>query len=137
MLPLPAAGNSNPERKPYMTTQTRINHISTEKLSAAEWFRGIPAHWALTRLKFCAINVADLTGHRDADDIYVALENVESGSGKMTEPDDETIFESQAKRFQTGDVLFGKLRPYLAKVTQAQRPGVCVGECRCPGILSV
>ena len=37
-------------------------------------------------------------------------------------------FESQLKRFQTGDVLFGKLRPYLAKVACPGKPGVCVGE---------
>ena len=32
------------------------------------------------------------------------------------------------KRFHTEDVLFGKLRPYLAKVTCPKRNGVCVGE---------
>ena len=35
---------------------------------------------------------------------------------------------SQVKRFQTQDVLFGKLRPYPAKVTCPKRNGVCVGE---------
>ena len=36
--------------------------------------------------------------------------------------------ESQLKRFEAGDVLFGKLRPYLAKVTCPDKPGLCVGE---------
>ena len=35
---------------------------------------------------------------------------------------------SQVKRFQAQDVLFGKLRPYPAKVTCPKRNGVCVGE---------
>ena len=32
------------------------------------------------------------------------------------------------KRFQPGDVLFGKLRPYLAKVARPDRAGVCMGD---------
>ena len=35
---------------------------------------------------------------------------------------------SQVKRFQAQDVLFGKLRPYPAKVTCPKRSGVSVGE---------
>ena len=35
---------------------------------------------------------------------------------------------SQVKRFLAQDVLFDKLRPYLAKVTCPKRYGVCVGE---------
>ena len=35
---------------------------------------------------------------------------------------------SQLKRLQAQDVLFGKLRPYPAKVTCPKRNGVCVGE---------
>ena len=35
---------------------------------------------------------------------------------------------SQVKRFLAQDVLFGRLRPILAKVTCPKRNGVCVGE---------
>ena len=35
---------------------------------------------------------------------------------------------SQVERLQAQDVLLGKLRPYLAKVTCPKRNGVCVGE---------
>ena len=37
-------------------------------------------------------------------------------------------FDSQVREFQADDVLFGKLRPYLAKVARPDRDGVCVGE---------
>src|SRR5690606_19865255 len=40
----------------------------------------------------------------------------------------EVEFASTVKRFVADDVLFGKLRPYLAKVTRAHRAGVCVSE---------
>ena len=92
------------------------------------WLGTLPVHWALKRLKSCATDVVDLTSHRKTDDAYLALEHVESWTDRITQPDDEVIFESQVKRFQSSDVLFGKLRPYLAKVTQPQRTGVCVGE---------
>ena len=92
------------------------------------WLGTLPNHWALRRLKSCAIDVADLTNHRNRDDVYVALEHVEGWTGKITEPDEEATFESQVKRFKAGDILFGKLRPYLAKVAQPKRDGVCVGE---------
>lgn len=32
------------------------------------------------------------------------------------------------KRLQSDDVLFGKLRPYLAKVTRPDRAGICMGD---------
>ena len=41
---------------------------------------------------------------------------------------DGVSISSQLKRFQAQEVLFGKLRPYPAKVTCPKRNGVCVGE---------
>ncbi|MGI5836042.1 MAG: restriction endonuclease subunit S [Chloroflexota bacterium] len=46
----------------------------------------------------------------------------------MWSPKESVQFDSQVKQFQPNDVLFGKLRPYLAKVTRLSEPGVCVGE---------
>ena len=111
-----------------MTTQTELDPYPASNPSAAEWLGNVPSHWALARLKSCAADVADLTSQRKQNDAYVALEHVESWTGRIIEPDDEVIFESQVKRFQARDILFGKLRPYLAKVTQPQRGGMCVGE---------
>ena len=64
------------------------------------------------------------------DETYIALENVESWTGivKPQNQEDEILFIGQVKRFATNDVLFGKLRPYLAKVITAKTNGVCVGE---------
>ena len=58
---------------------------------------------------------------------YVGLENVESNSGKIIgqiECEYQSI--KSAKRvFSKGDILFGKLRPALNKVTYAQFDGIC------------
>ena len=106
------------------------------KSSEVEWIGDVPAHWDVVRLKGHVANVTDQTNERDPDEIYIALEHVESWTGKFSDAGDDVSFDSQVKRFQAGDVLFGKLRPYLAKVTSPGRKGVCVSEflvLRCLG----
>ena len=98
------------------------------KSSGAEWLGDIPAHWEVRRLKFSVENVADQTHKRRKREIYLAMEHVESWTGKYSEAGPDVVFDSRVKRFKAGDVLFGKLRPYLAKVTRPNRTGVCVGE---------
>ena len=53
---------------------------------------------------------------------------MEGWTGQFSDAGDGVSFTGQVKRFQAQDVLFGKLRPYLAKVTCPKRNGVCVGE---------
>ena len=84
-------------------------------------------HWETQRLKSVAGNISEQTLKRPKGMGYIALEHVESWTGRVTcegaEPGD-----GQLKRFRPGDVLFGKLRPYLAKVVHAKSHGLCVGE---------
>jgi len=98
------------------------------KPSGVEWIGDIPEHWEVRRLKFLCHNLNQQTSEKQPGEMYIALEHVESWTGRILLPDDEITFDSQVKRFQPGDVLFGKLRPYLAKVTRPQTAGVCVGE---------
>lgn len=56
---------------------------------------------------------------------YVALENVESGTGRLIDADslpEREVPESGAAAVEPGSVLFGKLRPYLAKSWLVDRP---------------
>ena len=94
----------------------------------APWLSALPAHWEESRVKAIVSEVTNVTDQRRPHEDYIALEHVESWTGKITHSDDEVSFGSQGKRFQAGDILFGKLRPYLAKVAQPRRNGVCVGE---------
>ena len=98
------------------------------KDSGVKWLGEVPKHWEIRRLKTCVTDVIDITSERNPGDIYVASEHVESWTGKINDLDFDSIFESQVKRFRSDDVLFGKLRPYLAKATRPARNGVCVGE---------
>jgi len=96
--------------------------------SGVEWLGAIPAHWEATKLKNTADNVNIQTDSSLASGKYIALENVESWTGKLRLPAEAAHFDSSVKQFRLGDILFGKLRPYLAKVARPGFDGVCVGE---------
>lgn len=98
------------------------------KTSAVDWLGEVPTHWTLRRLKAAAKNVVEQTTVAGNGEIYVALEHVEGWTGKCRPLHAARMFGGQVKHFAAGDVLFGKLRPYLAKVTSLRSGGVCVGE---------
>ena len=54
------------------------------------------------------------------------MENIESKSGKFIKTDSD--FAGQGVRFKPNDILFGKLRPYLAKVWLSSFDGQAVGD---------
>lgn len=124
------------EQKQAMIDQVMTGQIDVRngkpypKYKPAEykWLGDVPMHWKTRRLKSYASNIVNLVGDRELNQIYIALEHVESWTGRIVHEDYSTIFESRVKSFEARDVLFGKLRPYLAKVTFPGRPGVCVGE---------
>ena len=73
----------------------------------------------------------------DSDRPYVGLENIESGTGRLiasaTAEATEGEFvspvgDSLSAVFEAGDILFGKLRPYLAKAWIAGFNGRCSTE---------
>ena len=113
-----------------------IDHAVTRGLDASvklkpsdiEWLGEVPAHWEVKRLKFLAGNITSQTTTKADDEIYLALEHVQSWTGVARPLGGEVEFASTVKRFVADDVLFGKLRPYLAKVTRVVCAGVCVSE---------
>jgi type I restriction enzyme, S subunit len=58
----------------------------------------------------------------------IELENIEPGIGQLVGQSITTKESSTKLRFKSGDVLFGKLRPYLRKYWVADRDGVCSSE---------
>src|SRR5690606_22983936 len=88
----------------------------------------LPTGWTSEKLKFRLANIVDQTVERRSHEKYVALEHIESWTGKVNLPEEVPTFESAVKRFRSGDLLFGKLRPYLAKAVLPQFDGVAVGE---------
>ena len=58
----------------------------------------------------------------------IELENIESKTGRILGVAELENQQSLKSRFQAGDVLFGKLRPYLQKFARPDFQGVCTSE---------
>ncbi|QBK24494.1 restriction endonuclease subunit S [Ureibacillus thermophilus] len=104
-----------------------INHKKTKKVDEV-WLASIPEDWHLIPLKHI---VQEINISRDdirEDEIYLSLDRIESKTGKFKIEDGNVEFDSKVKEFKETDILFNKLRPYLAKVVFPKRKGVCVGE---------
>jgi len=91
------------------------------------WIGKIPNDWSTKKLKFSVFHKTQKSKKNSSTLPYVGLENVESDTGRLIDTDEE-MEESNAKLFLRDDVLFGKLRPYLAKVTKPDFDGRCSGE---------
>lgn len=63
-----------------------------------------------------------------ADDVYYGLEHVTPGRFVANGEGKASDVQSSKYAFQPGDVLYGKLRPYLDKAILADRAGICTTE---------
>lgn len=100
------------------------------KDSGIDWLGEVPEHWEVKRFKFPVRLINEKVDSIPMDVPYVGLENIQSWTGKLVETngEDEKRAEGAGNLFADGDVLFGKLRPYLAKALLAQFSGACSPE---------
>lgn len=96
--------------------------------SGVEWMGQIPRHWEKKRLKFLAPLHATKLNAETKGITYVGLENIESWTGRLLAENQLESTQSSITQFQAGDVLFGKLRPYLAKAVCPDFNGVSTSE---------
>ena len=92
-----------------------------------------PDYWCWTFLSEIADcrAAAKVTPSEISDDDWVLdLEDIDGKTGNVvaTAKFSERRSLSTKAAFQKGDVLYGKLRPYLNKVVVAERPGFCTTE---------
>ena len=97
------------------------------KDSGVEWLGKVPEHWDVRRLKFSLDLINEKINASDKDDPFLGLENIESWTGRKI-LSENMVSEGIVTKFNVGDVLFGKLRPYLAKVLLADFSGVATTE---------
>ena len=87
---------------------------------------GLPDHWKLKKLGEIISRSKEKVDPIEIDPVaYVGLEHIEKGLGRITEPSISSEVKSAKSTFHEGDVLYGKLRPYLNKVWLASFSGVC------------
>ncbi|WP_223805886.1 restriction endonuclease subunit S [Ornithinibacillus gellani] len=96
------------------------------KDSGIEWIGKIPSNWDINKMKYVT-RVNESKYDFIAGETYIGLENVVSfegvlnGHGKLATNSRESYFEK-------GNILYSKLRPYLAKAFIADFSGACSGE---------
>lgn len=95
------------------------------KDSGVKWIGEIPEHWEVLPIKRIAPLVKAKTEDKTLN--YIALENIESYSGRLLSYNTSSP-ESDCNTFCVGDVLFNKLRPYLTKSIVAEFDGMCTSE---------
>lgn len=92
------------------------------KPSGIDYLGDIPSHWEIKKLKF----LVALIDNKTKDGHSISLENIESGTGKLIET--ENTYDGEGISFKENDLLFGKLRPYLAKVYLSALKGRALGD---------
>ncbi len=86
----------------------------------------IPNSWEWTRLGEILFLSNDRCNPITSENQrFVGLEHIESGTGRLLGFGKSTATRSTKNRFKKGDLLYGKLRPYLNKVWVASFDGVC------------
>jgi len=86
----------------------------------------IPAHWRVVRLGEVAILSTKAVDPANAGTKrYIGLEHIEPGNIRIQRWGKADDVRSLKTPFQQGDVLYGKLRPYLDKAVLAEWDGIC------------
>ncbi|MGJ5011686.1 hypothetical protein ACQR05_28250 [Bradyrhizobium oligotrophicum] len=89
----------------------------------------LPGTWCWTKIGA----IAELRGEKvdpgsDPDLRFVGMDDIEPNGLHATQSRPFGLMQSSANRFRPGDVLYGRLRPYLNKTALAAEHGACSGE---------
>lgn len=98
----------HPERLATIKMMQKSTAISTMRLTDA--------------VDFCR----DIVSATDNAKRYIGLASVQSNTGELLDIEEEAA--GQAFTYELGDVLYGRLRPYLNKVFVAETSGICSTE---------
>lgn len=103
-----------------------LNPNAPMKNSGVDWIGDIPEHWDVKKLKYVLKSYNKKNSSRNSDLRYLGMENIISKTGEINNESAEV--EGLANHFKPNHILFGKLRPYLAKVYLADFEGICSTE---------
>lgn len=103
-----------------------LNPDALMKASGIDWIGSVPAHWEVKRLMFVTKNFNKKVLSSESYLPYLGMESIESKTGQLSNESSEA--EGLAAYFKKGQILFGKLRPYLAKVYLTNSEGLCSTE---------
>ncbi|WP_434619077.1 restriction endonuclease subunit S [Tabrizicola sp. M-4] len=92
------------------------------------WADDLPNGWTADWVKWSVAFASTKPTDEDTEKLpYISNEDIASWTGKMLKEAPEPA-DKEGRVFQRDDVLFNKLRPYLAKVYHADFDGISSGE---------
>jgi type I restriction enzyme S subunit len=89
-------------------------------------FKGFDRSWRAIRFDLIATRRSATASETELP--RVEYEDIASGEGRLNKDVLQTSSKKKGILFEKGDVLFGKLRPYLRNLWLAEFPGVAVGD---------
>ena len=133
---LASLGISIPACKEQVVGAVRLGNILEDKTFSTEYYhpeRMAAIHALKTGKQLAAMKLEDIVAfHRDivsskdSTETYLGLAGVQSQTGELSGTIEEAA--GQAFIYKAGDILFGRLRPYLNKVLLAETSGICSTE---------
>ncbi len=125
----PLAGPPPPDRGRDAMKRQRDWDSGSGEMDEALDRPDIPSEWQWKKLgDICTPRKALVSPQGGGDLPYVGLEHVDSGDTRLSRWGKSSDVRSSKTEFQPGDVLYGKLRPYLDKAVLAPCKGVCTTE---------
>jgi type I restriction enzyme S subunit len=86
----------------------------------------IPEKWQIVSIgDVCEQRSEIVLPSENSDELFVGLEHITSGETRLHNYARSADVKSAKFRFYTGDILYGKLRPYLDKAVIAEFKGIC------------
>lgn len=120
------------EKRQAIITEVVTKGLNSDvkmKTSGVNWIGNIPEHWNTIKIKYIVRQLSCKS--IDADDLkYLGLEHIEKATGNIIQGYEDMVIKSEgeALKYFKGNVLFGKLRPYLKKCVVASTNGKCTSE---------
>ncbi len=104
-----------------------LDHKTEMVNTEIEWMQKMPKGWKMRKLKYL-IKLVNKKSNNNHSKVYVWLEHIESGLGKLLDVGHSTEVVGDTNTFKAWDLLFSKLRPYLAKAFVAWFDWNCTWE---------
>ena len=104
--------------------EDRYKRYPEYKSACGDHLQKVPSHWESRSFQYWAEKKNDKGGEEKRD--FITLEHINSVTGDLVDEFEwEKKKSSEYYLFEPGDVLFGKLRPYLRKYYYVDKSGCC------------
>ena len=87
--------------------------------------KNLPKGWISISLQYVRPSTIGFDPTKEENQRYIGLEHIEKNTGRIIGSADSKTTVSSKTVFKKGDLLYGKLRPYLNKVAIPDFDGVC------------